>query len=131
MYHGLSVTHAAECLDLIWTNNCDLISSCCTETYAEFSDHRLVSANTTFKLNKTDNKKEQQFMCPVGSRYNSMDFSKADWCQVNTELSKIDWEPMKDIANTSPDAALSWFHEKVLLVLEDHVPKKETKNRKT
>ena len=40
-------THATECLDLIWTNNCDLVSSCQLEDYRQFSDHKLVTANTT------------------------------------------------------------------------------------
>ena len=123
----ISVTHAAECLDLIWTNNCDLVSSCHTKDYPEFSDHRLVTACTAFKLEKYEKLEEQQFMCPVGSRYSNLDFSKAVWCQVEAELDKVDWDPMKDLANTSPDAALAWFHEKVLLVLEEHVPKKKVK----
>ena len=32
---------------------------------------------------------------------------------------------MDDLACTSPEAALSWFHERVLKVLEIHVPKKK------
>ena len=32
---------------------------------------------------------------------------------------------MEDIANTSPEAALKWFHEKVLHVLEVHVPNRK------
>ena len=45
-------THAAECLDLIWTNNCDLVSSSGQEDCSQFSDHKLVTANTTYKFSQ-------------------------------------------------------------------------------
>ena len=47
-------THAVEMLDLVFTNNCELVSSTLAEDWAAFSDHRLVIANTYFQL-KADN----------------------------------------------------------------------------
>ena len=55
-------THAAECLDLIWTNNCDLVSSCQLEDYQHFSDHKLLTANTTYKFNQKEEALEEQFL---------------------------------------------------------------------
>ena len=56
-------THGAECLDLVWTNNSDLVSSCGKEDFGEFSDHKLITANTTYKLGKEVESLEEQFLC--------------------------------------------------------------------
>ena len=118
-------THAAECLDLIWTNNWDLVSSCEREDCGKFSDHKLITANTTYKINNEDADLEEQFLCETGRRYKILDFHKAPWEQVEADLEKVDWSQMEDLANTSPEAALKWFHEKVLHVLEVHVPNRK------
>ena len=103
------------------------MSGCQAESFTEFSDHKLVIAHTTFKLGREKAVLEQQFMCPVASRYNGLDFNKAPWTEIETELENIDWSPMEDLSKTSPDSALSWFHEKVLSVLGQHVPKKKVR----
>ena len=48
-----------------------------------------------------------------------------NWHIIESGLEEIDWQPMDDLACTSPEAALSWFHERVLKALENHVPKKK------
>ena len=118
-------THAAECLDLILTNNCDLVSGCQTENFPSFSDHKLVIAHTTFHLNEERDKLEQQYLCPVASRYNALDFNKASWAEVETKSGQVDWKPMDELSKSSPDDALTWFHDKLLPILEEMVPKKK------
>ena len=118
-------THGAECLDLVWTNNCDLVSCCELENFSEFSDHKMITANTTFMFNQRVEVLEEQFLCPTGRRYKSFDYSKAPWPLIEQQLGQIDWQPMEETAKNSPEAALAWFHEKVLDVLESHVPKKK------
>ena len=70
-------THAAECLDLIWTNNWDLVSSCEREDCGRFSDHKLITANTTYKISTENADLEEQFLCETGRRYKILDFHKA------------------------------------------------------
>ena len=118
-------THAAECIDLIFTNNCDLVSGCQTENLPLFSDHKLVIAHTTFHLNEEREKLEQQYLCPVASRYNALDYNKAPWAEVETKLGQVDWKPMDELSKSSPDDALAWFHDKLLPILEEMVPKKK------
>ena len=62
------ITHGVECLDLIWTNNCDMVSSCECESFSQLSDHRLVTANTTFMFNQKREALEEQFLCSTGRR---------------------------------------------------------------
>ena len=106
------------------------MSGCQAESFTEFSDHKLVIAHTTFKLDREKAVLERQFMCPVASRYNALDFNKAQWTDIEAELGNIDWSPMEDLSKTSPDSALSWFHEKVLSVLDQHVPKRKIRSGK-
>ena len=120
-------THGVECLDLIWTNNWDLVSSCNLDTFSQFSDHKMVTASTTFKINQKEALLEEQFLCSTGKRYKSFDFSKAPWPLIEQQLGEIDWQPMQVSSKDSPEEALAWFHDKVLEVLENHVPKKENK----
>ena len=103
------VTHAAECLDLIWSNNSELVSGCQAESFTEFSDHKLVIAHTTFKLGREKAVLEQQFMCLVASRYNALDFNKAPWTEIETELGNIDWSPMEDLSWTPQSGNKVWL----------------------
>ena len=47
-------THAVEILDLVFTNNCELLSSVKVESCDRFSDHRLVISNTTYQLGQSE-----------------------------------------------------------------------------
>ena len=118
-------THAVEMLDLVFTNNCELVSSTLAEDWAAFSDHRLVIANTYFQLKADNIVKEEQYLCDTGRRYKALNFHLAPWDKVKTELAGIDWGEMQELAKTSPAAALSEFHEKTLHVLEKLVPVKK------
>ena len=46
---------------------------------------------------------------------------------IEEDLGKIDWVPMESLSRTDPDGALSLFHQKVLSVIETHVPTKKTR----
>ena len=61
-------THGAECLDLIWTNNSDLISSCEKEDWSQFSDPKLIIAHTTYSLCQDEAQMEEQFLCETSRR---------------------------------------------------------------
>ena len=124
-------THAVETLDLVFTNNCELVSSTEVEDWPAFSDHRLVIVHTYFKLKEENRVKEEQYLCETGRRYKALNFHLAPWEDVKTQLSNIDWGHMQELAKTCPTLALSEYHEKTLEVLGKLVPirKKKPKSK--
>ena len=86
-------------------------------------------ANTNFQLGRQNHSPEEQYLCQTGRRFSALDFNKAPWEQVTDELSKVDWEPMEDIAAACPTKALKWFHEQVLAILEKLVPVKNKRSK--
>ena len=44
------VTHGREVLDLLFTNNDDMISSVTVEPWPQFTDHSIVTASVDFQL---------------------------------------------------------------------------------
>ena len=56
------VTHGKEILDLIFTNNEDLVSSVSVTQMPSFTDHSLVSASVSFMLGKEQEKEEQHLL---------------------------------------------------------------------
>ena len=120
-----SPTHAVKLLDLVFTNNCELLRNTEVKNWALFSDHKLVIANTYFQLEKVSCDKKEQFLCDTGKRYNALNFHLAPWAELKAELSSIDWSNLEELAKSCPESALSEFHEKTLLVLEKLVPLKK------
>ena len=121
-------THGAEILDLILTNNSDLISSVTVESWPAFTDHKLVSAFTSFDLG-TEPMKEDIHLLECGKRLKKLNFNKAQWVEVQAELAEVDWTDLEEIAKTSPTLALSTFMEELLPLLERHVPVRQAKKK--
>ena len=63
------VTHAIEILDLIFTNDSDLVSSILTEDWPSFSDHKLITVDVTYKSSEDSSYSEEQYLCNSGKRY--------------------------------------------------------------
>ena len=120
-------THGREILDLVFSNNCTLVSGVAVEDWSTFTDHRLVIVNTSYQQSKHLDTVEEQFLCETGRRYSSLDFFKAPWEEINTKLESVNWDQMEEIANSSSTDALVYFHEKVLAILEELVPQKRKK----
>ena len=123
-------THVVEVLDLIFTNNCDLVSNIHVENWPAFTDHSVVTCSSTYKYRKEESAQDQQFLCDTGRRYSSLDFHKAPWAEVKSDLTEIKWDDMELLAKTSPTGALAEFHSQVLRVLEKHVPVKPAKGKR-
>ena len=123
------ITHGTEILDLIFTNNSDLISTVAVESWPSFSDHKLVIACTSFDIGTEPDKKEVHLL-ECGKRLKQLNFNKAQWVEVQAELSEIDWSDLEQAAETSPTQALSVFLEEIVPVLERHVPIKQGKKKK-
>ena len=71
------LTHAVELLDLVFTNNCDLVSSTVVEDWPSFTDHRLVTCLSTYNYRKQESDQEEQYLCDTGRRYSALNFHQA------------------------------------------------------
>ena len=67
-------THAVEILDLIFTNNCELVSSIVAEDWTSFTDHRLIIANANYQFKQNVTEREEQHLCETGRRYSALNF---------------------------------------------------------
>ena len=125
------VTHAVEILDLFFANDCDLVSSVQVDDWSSFSDHKGVIVEVSYKTPTDHDSAEAQFLCETGRRYRELNFMMAPWDKIKEELETIDWSEMEKLASSDTSAALTFFHEKVLAVLEKLVPaRKKSKPRK-
>ena len=61
------VTHGNEVLDLIWTNNQDMVSEIRVTLYIKFTDHSIIAAATSYKV-KEEKGKERMFLLESGQR---------------------------------------------------------------
>ena len=121
-------THAVEILDLVFSNNCELLTSVVSEKWDKFSDHNLVIASTTYQHGLDEILHDKQYLCDTGKRYSALNFHKAPWDVIRAEIAKVDWKNMEELAETCPTAALAEFHDKVLAIVEHVVPKKSKKS---
>jgi hypothetical protein len=118
---GDSITHGSEVLDLIWTNNQELVSDIKVTPYLEFTDHSVLTAATSYKV-KEEKGKEQMFLLDSGRRLKALDFPRAPWPAVRARLQELDWSPMAEQARESPTAAYNWLMAALLPLLEELVP---------
>ena len=119
------ITHGVETLDLVWSNNPDMISHIEATPYPQFTDHSVVKANTTYVIGD-EVMKEPQFLLDSGRRLKELDMSKAPWLEIRSRLKQVDWAPMRELAKQSPTAAHSWFIDTTLLpLLEEIVPSRQ------
>ena len=91
------------------------------EDWPDFTDHKVISVQTSFRLARDKSEKEEQHLCSTGKRYKALDFNKAPWEKIREDLAQVDWSEMKEVSQASPTNALTWFHDKVLDILEVHV----------
>ena len=125
-------THGVEILDLIFTNDHELVSSVKVEAWDIFTDHRVVTATVTYQNNnETEEEKQENHLLGTGLRYSKLDFNKAPWEEIQDELNTVDWGHMEDLAGVDPTAALAWLQEKLLSILERLVPARRKVRRKS
>ena len=114
-------------LDLVWSNDAHLISNVAVEDWPTFTDHKVVIAHTTFQLGRQEEVREDMHLLESGKRFKQLDFNKAEWSQIKSELGGIDWSPMQDLESSS---SLSWFFEQILPILERLVPQRKVKSKR-
>ena len=64
-----------------------------------------------------------------GRRFGDLNFHEAPWDDIKEELDSIDWSTMDTLSLDSPAAALNWFQNKLLTILERLVPRKEKRKK--
>ena len=62
---------------LIFSNNCELLSSVTVQDWQSFTDHKLVIANANYQFNEKIADRQEQYLCETGKRYGALDFYKA------------------------------------------------------
>ena len=114
-------THGVEILDLVFTNDQQLVSHLDMEPFPQFTDHKILSIKVSFKLGVKP-AKEEMFLLDSGRRLRRLDFTKAPWTDIRTKLKDIDWSPMSRLARVSPTIAHNWLLVQILPILESLVP---------
>ena len=115
-------THGVEILDLVLTNDDDLISDISVEEFREFTDHKIVTGILTYQTSEENQKEEQEFLLEIGQKLGELDFNKAPWKEIQSELENVDWDPVRELSRNDPAAGLAWFNDKVLSILVKLVP---------
>ena len=83
-------THGIEILDLIFSNDQDLVSSVSVEAWPRFTDHKIVTANVSYQVGD-DHSAKEKYLLECGRRLKKLNFNKASWSEIKHELSEIDW----------------------------------------
>ena len=121
-------THGKEILHLIYSNNEDLFRSVVVEAWPSFTDHSIASAPVSYKLEK-DIVPEENHLLKSGCRLKKLNFNKAPWSDIKSELRNLDWQPMEELAKDSPVATHAWFLDQLIPLPERLVHKKSPKKR--
>ena len=87
--HVDKVTHGTKILDLIWSNSSDILSSIDVSEWPFFTDHKLVTAIVTYKIER-EKEIELVYLCDNGRRFNSLNFLNCPWTDIKNELRDID-----------------------------------------
>ena len=58
-----------------------------------------------------------------------MNFNKAEWVKIWTELAEIDWSEMEEAAQSSSTKVLNIFLQELLPILVEYVPAKQSKRK--
>ena len=122
------VTHGKEILDLIFTNNDELVSSVQVTPWPTFTDHSIVTASVSYQIG-SEPEVEELHLLDSGRRLKKLNFHKAPWTIIQDQLNKVDWNPMKEAAKVGPTDALNWLMDVLLPILEKHVPLKGPKRK--
>ena len=121
-------THGIEILDLVFSNDQDLVSSVSVEAWPRFTDHRVITAQVSYQVG-SDPAIKEKYLLECGRKLKKLNFNKANWDEIKHELSEVDWSDMEVAAKTSPRAALDIFMEELLPLLERHVPERKSKKK--
>ena len=121
-------TRKDEMLDLIFTNNSELIHDIDSKPRPNISDHNLVTAVTGYFYKQTCNFREtsESEELTVSERFQALNFHEADWNGIQLEIQERlrlnnDWMVLSEM---EPDEGFLWFYSQLIDICELYVPKK-------
>ena len=123
------ITHGREILDLIFSNDPNLVHSVSTESLPSFTDHMLVTLRVNYELQKPP-ERSSEYILDSARRLSRLNFHEAKWQNVREELKQQSWLKMKEIAKLSPTVAHSYLLAVLLPILERNVPPKKCASSK-
>ena len=104
-------------LELIFTNNHELISNIYVET-SKITDHKYIVCETSYSHSIDEQKPEVNHDINLSS-YN---YLKADWKSIKSKLNEIKWLEILEKYNTSEEK-LNIILEIITTIIEEHCPK--------
>ena len=107
-------------LDLLLTNNIQLIHSFETIPTINLSDHHMINVKTHLKFNKDTTAINSSNPRNVFDQYNFYS-NKVKWDEIDDKLKETSWD---DLENETPETQIAKITEKVLNAVKDHAPKR-------
>ena len=120
-------TRENNTLDLLLTNNEQAVHSISTEKVT-FSDHDLVNCNLLYKFKNSP-------ACPPNppnqlSPLDSLNFNKADWESIRSNLDECEWNSILDSENDTAEEMFKKFEDKITDVCSSYTPQRLSCNGK-
>lgn len=118
--HISQPTRGNNTIDLFFTNISDELYDCNITEYNKLSDHRLIelSLNPPQTLGDTT----EPVIDNTLTGFHSLNFHKANYQEINKELSEIDWTEL--LRDKSVADQLDIFYEKTLNIAKQHTSEK-------
>ena len=79
-------------LDLIFTNNDQLITRCYQFVNSALSDHNTICCDLSYGLKPMELKGKVNFTTTQIPEYDTAGADEEDWLRINTLIQSIDWE---------------------------------------
>ena len=123
-------TRKENILDVILTNGNDIVRKISTEDTI-MSDHKIVMCYLGYRewVNKVE-----EVVARTG--FNALNLHKADWENINEDLSRVTWQELttgpvtKDSVAITKSTGFEVFSEKVLEICQNHAPPRSSRQRK-
>jgi hypothetical protein len=118
-------TRGKNCLDLLFTNNLDMITDL-QITPTDYSDHNLIDVKTSLQTTWKKMYKEKEY-----SKMNIFDLysEQTDWDGIRQGIEKINWE--LTFANLNVSDMIDILEEKVTELLFKHAERKQKRKYRT
>ena len=120
-------TRGKNTLDLVFTNITNSLYDCNITKLPLLSDHNVIELKMNSVSNKASPPVQNNAENTDTQSYNQYNFYKADYDEINKELSDTDWT--EELANKSVEDQLTKFNEIVLNISAKHTSEKQANNR--
>ena len=113
-------TRKNEILDIMFTNNSELVHHVTSKSWDYFTDHNIVTITVNYPTDDggahEDLNEAAKDNLSIPERYSNLYYADASWEEVDSALNNVNWSTMSDL---QPEDSLIWMHEKILSILEE------------